>query len=94
MSTVCAIGTRQLDRKLEASAWYLLVEHLAYHILGFPCSSVGKESAMLETWVQSLDWEAPLEKGNTHSSTLVWRIPWTEESGGLQSLGSQRVGHY
>ena len=56
---------------------FLLVEHLAYHILGFPCSSVGKESAMLETWVQSLDWEAPLEKGNTHSSTLVWRIPRT-----------------
>ena len=47
-----------------------------------------------ETWVQSLDWEDPLEKGMaTHSSTLAWRIPWTEESGGLQSMGWQRVRH-
>ena len=45
-------------------------------------------------WVQSLDWEDPLEEEMaTHSSTLVWRIPWTEEPGGLQSMGSQRVGH-
>ena len=50
--------------------------------------------AMQETWVQSLGWEDPLEKGKaTHSSILVWRIPWTEEPGGLQSMGSQRVGH-
>ena len=44
--------------------------------------------------VQSLGWEDPLEKGiTTHSSTLAWRIPLTEEPGGLQSLGSQRVRH-
>ena len=44
---------------------------------------------MQETLVQSLGWEDPLEKGmGTHSSTLAWRIPWTEESGGLQSIGS------
>ena len=50
---------------------------------------------MWETWVQSLDWEDPLEKEmGTHSSILAWRIPWTEESGGLQYPGSQRVGHY
>ena len=50
--------------------------------------------AMQETWVQSLGQEDPLEKGMaTHSSILAWRIPWTEESGGLQSMGSQRVGH-
>ena len=49
---------------------------------------------MQETWVQSLGREDPLEKGMvTHSSTLAWRIPWTEEPGGLQSLGLQRVGH-
>ena len=48
--------------------------------------------AMWETWVQSLGWEDPLEKGmTTHSSILPWRIPWTEEPGGLQSVGSQRV---
>ena len=46
--------------------------------------------AMKETWVQSLGWEDPLEKGMaTHSSVLAWRIPWTEKPGGLQSVGSQ-----
>ena len=46
------------------------------------------------TWVQSLGQEDPLEKEMaTHSSILAWRIPWTEELGGLQSTGSQRVGH-
>ena len=50
--------------------------------------------AMKETWVQSLDQEDPLEKGMaTHPSILAWRIPWTEEPGRLQSMGSQRVGH-
>ena len=50
--------------------------------------------AMRETWVRSLGWEDPVEKEiATHSSILAWRIPWTEEPGGLQSTGSQRVGH-
>ena len=50
--------------------------------------------AMQENWVQSLGWEDPLEKEMaTHSSILAWRFPWTEERGGLQSMGSQRVGH-
>ena len=50
--------------------------------------------AMLETWVQTLGQEDPMEKGMaTHSSILAWRIPWTEKPGGLQSMGSQRVGH-
>ena len=50
--------------------------------------------AMPETWVRSLGWEDPLEKEiATHSGTLAWRIPWTEEPGGLQSVGSQRVEH-
>ena len=47
-----------------------------------------------ETQVQSLGWEDPLEKEMaTHSSILAWKTPWTEEPGGLQSMGSQRVGH-
>ena len=51
-------------------------------------------SAMQETWVRSLGWEDPLEKGmTTHSSILARRIPWIEEPGRLQSMGSQRVGH-
>ena len=46
-------------------------------------------------WVQSLGGEDPLEEGMiTHISILAWRIPWTEESGGLQSTGLQRVGHF
>ena len=50
--------------------------------------------AMWETRVQSLGGEDPLKKGTaTHSSILAWRIPWPEEPGGLQSMGSQRVGH-
>ena len=50
--------------------------------------------AMWETWVLSLGQEDPLEKGMaTHSSLLAQRIPWTEEPAGLQSMGSQRVGH-
>ena len=45
--------------------------------------------AMQKTWVRSLSWEDPLEKGkDTHSSILAWRIPWT-----IQSMGSQRIGH-
>ena len=49
---------------------------------------------MLETWVQSLDQEDPLEKElATHSRILAWEIPWTEKPSGLQSMGSQRVGH-
>ena len=50
--------------------------------------------AMRETQVRSLGQEYPLEEGMaTHSSILAWRIPWTEEPGRLQSIGSQRVGH-
>ena len=50
--------------------------------------------SMQETWVQSLVGEDPLEKKMaTHSSILDWRTPWTEETGELQSTGSQRVGH-
>ena len=50
--------------------------------------------AMQETWVPSLGWEDALEDDMaTHASILAWRIPRTEEAGGLQSMGSQRVGH-
>ena len=49
---------------------------------------------MWETWVQALGLEDPLEKEMAiHSSTLTWKIPWTEEPGRLQSMGSLRVGH-
>ena len=64
--------------------------------MGFPGGSVVKTKQnkkthlpIRETWVRSLGWEDPLEKEMaTHSSTLAWEIPWTEEPGGLQSMGS------
>ena len=50
--------------------------------------------AMQETWIRSLGQEDLLEKGMAiHSSILAWRIPWTEEPDGVQSMGSERVGH-
>ena len=63
--------------------------------LCFPGSSdLPVMPAEIETRVRSLCWEDPLEKGMAiHPSILAWRTPWTEEPGGLQSTGSQRVGH-
>ena len=62
--------------------------------MGFPGGSDGKESAHnAEDQVQSLGWEDPLEKGMApHSSILARRNPWTEDPGGLQSMGLQRIG--
>ena len=55
--------------------------------------TVKNRPAMKETWVRSLGWDDPLEKGMaTHSNILAWRIPWTEKPGGLLSMGSQRGG--
>ena len=57
-------------------------------------TTVKRLSTMRETRVRSLGWEDPLEKEMAiHSSTIAWKIPWTEEPGRLQSMGSQRVGH-
>ena len=56
--------------------------------------SVKNLPTMWETWVRSLGWEDTLEKGMaTHSGILAWEIQWTEEPGGLQSMGSQGVRH-
>ena len=69
------------------------------HLFSVPGASLVAQSvknlpAVQETQVQSLDGEDTLEKERaTHSSILAWKIPWTEEPGGLQSVGSQRVGH-
>ena len=63
--------------------------------MGFPGGSMVKNLlAMQETWIQSMGREDPLEEDMaTHSIILAWRIPWTEEPGGLQSMGSQRIRH-
>ena len=56
--------------------------------------TVKRLSTVWETWVRSLGREDPLEKEmEIHSSTIAWKIPWTEEPGRLQSMGLQRVGH-
>ena len=57
-------------------------------------NNLSANAEMCEMWVQSLGQEDPLEEGMaTHFSILAWRIPWAEEPGELQSIGSQRVGH-
>ena len=67
----------------ENLTWTSLVAQTVKHL-----------STMRETRVQSLGWEDSLEKEmEIHSSIIAWKIPWTEEPGGLQSMGSQRVGH-
>ena len=66
--------------------------------MGFPGGSAVKNPPTIwepqETWIPSLGQEDPLEEGTaSHSSILAWRILWTEETGRLQTTGSQRVGH-
>ena len=65
-----------------------------FQLASLVVQAVKNPPAMQKAWVRFLGWKDPLEKGTaTHSSILAWRIPWTEEPGGLQSMGSQRVGH-
>ena len=60
--------------------------------MGLVVQRLKRLPAMQETWVRSLGWEDPLEKEMaTHSSILAWRIPWTEELGGLQSTGCEEL---
>ena len=67
---------------------------LQYSWTSLVAQLVKRLPTMRETWVRSLGWEDPLGEGMaTLSSIPAWRIPWTEESGGLQSMGLQRVGH-
>ena len=68
------------------------IKHVEYD---FPVAQTVKNlPVMQETWVLSLGWEIPLEKGMAiHSSIPAWRIPWIEKPGGLQFVGLQRVGH-
>ena len=73
------VNSSEVDIKVHVSSMAQMVKRL---------------STMRETRVRSLGWEDPLEKEMaTHSSTIGWKIPWTEEPGKLQSMGLQRVGH-
>ena len=94
-----------LENPRERGAWWAAVygvtqnrtrlKRLSSSSIGFSGGSDGKESACnARDLVQSLGWEDPLEEGMaTHSGILAWRIPWTEEPGGLQSMQSQKVRH-
>ena len=90
-----------MDKYALISLGFNLGIKLLYHMvtLGFSGGTSGKELSCQcrrckKTWVRSLGWEDPPEEGmTTHSSTLAWRIPWTEEPVRLQSMGLQRVGH-
>ena len=71
-----------------------IIIHLHLKSASLVAQSVKNLPAVQETRVRSLGWEDPLEKEMaSHSSILAWKLSWTEESDGLQSMGSQRVGH-
>ena len=81
--------------RMSAFPQNLYVEILIPRVMAsLVAQTVKRLPAMRETWVRFLGWEDPLEKEMAiHSSTLAWKIPWTEEPGRSQSLGSQRVRH-
>ena len=85
------VNFHSVIKQREIGAWY-------GEVWGFPSGSAVRNLPVLqelrEMQGQSMGWRDPLQKKMaTHSSILAWRIPWIEESGGLQSTGSQRVGH-
>ena len=83
---MCTFGRKKISHSFNACFSHIWASLVFETVKNLP--------AMQETQVQSLDQEDPLEKElTTRSSILVWRIPWTEEPGGLQSMGSQRVRH-
>ena len=88
------VGNPSLTPGLAGSPGGGIGYPLQYSWASVVAQMVKNPPAMWETWVQSLGWEDPLEKGMaTHSSILAWRIPWIEEPGRLQSMRLQRVRH-
>ena len=86
------VGCRLMGSHRVRHNWSDLAAALELYIHSLVAQTVKNLPAMRETWVRSLGWEDPLEKGMaTHSSILAWRIPWTEEPDRLQSMESQRV---
>ena len=83
---------KEVSFELNLAGWVIFASGVMRFASG---SAVTNPPAMQKTRVLFLDWEDPLEESMvTHSSILAWRIPWTEESGRLQSIGLQRVRHY
>ena len=92
--SACNAGHLGLIPGLRRSPVEGIGHPLQYSWASWVAQTVKNPPAMQEAWVLSLGWENPLEEVMaTHSGILAWRIPWTEEPGGLQSTGSQRVGH-
>ena len=91
----CPWGALTLTSFLFQHRWFCRTKNLAHWVTAsLVAHTVKNLPAMWEIWVWSLGWEDPLKEGMaTHSSTLAWRIPWTEVPGRLQSLALQRVGH-
>ena len=92
---LCVFLYSEKSQKPSKNQW--LMYPIAFNP-GFPAGISGKDLSSQcrrhETWVQSLDWQDPLEEEvATHPNILAWRIPWTEEPGRLQSIGSQRARH-
>ena len=97
VSWICGICQGLPDPELLSPASLKVKGNKQYCLStdSFPVAQMVKNlPAVQETQVGSLGWEDPLERGMaTHSSVLAWKIPWTEEPGGLQSMGSQRLEH-
>ena len=90
--SACNAGDPSLIPGLGRSTGEEIGYSLQYSWASLLAQTVKNPSAMLETWIRSLGWKDPLEKGMAiHSSILAWEIPWTKELGGLQSIGLQRV---
>ena len=100
---ICESLRAHIFERTRPHLWYINYNCAPMHTFvylylvwpGFPGDSVVKNPlAKQEKWVPSLGWEDLLQKGMaTHSSILAWKIPWTEDTGGPQFMGSQRVGH-
>ena len=79
---------------IDRVSWCAAIHGVTKSRTSLVAQMVKRLCTMRETWVQSLGREDLLKKGMApHSSTLAWKIPWTEEPGRLESIGSQRVGH-
>ena len=88
------VGSGSQSRMGRRGKWVFVMPERGMHWASLVDQMVKHLPAMWETRVWSLGWEDPLEKEMaTHCSTPAWKIPWMEEPGGLQSMGSQRVGH-
>ena len=85
----CFFTRRLLNEAAPRPLFFFLIKTMCFWPHSFVAQMVNNLPAIQETWVQSLGREDPLEKGMaTYSSVLAWRIPWTEESGRIRSMGS------